>query len=243
VSARALFSSFLIALLLGSGVASTAAAAKAPVAKIALGAKQKKAAKKKHAAEKKKHAAKKKSTVKKAAKRSTGVRAPVAATSTVVAPAAPAQCANTELAPDAGDLELVRTAIVCLHNQARAQNGLRTLADNGALATAAAGHSNDMVARAYFDHSTPEGGTFDQRVLGAGYAAAGDGYSLGENLAWGTGQLATPAGLMASWMNSEHHRENVLKGDYRELGIGIALGTPTGAPGGATVTAEFGARG
>ena len=47
---------------------------------------------------------------------------------------------------------------------------------------------------------------------------------------------------MRSWMNSEHHRENILNGDYRELGLGIHLGTPTGSSEGVTITAEFGVR-
>jgi uncharacterized protein YkwD len=228
--ARALFSSFLLALILATTVAAVPAAAttKGPTAKIALGAKKKAAKKKK---------AKTKVVKRAAAKSSVTKRTPQPA-----APAAPAECANTDLAPDAGNLELIRAALVCLHNRARAQNGLVTLAPNTALAVAAARHSDDMVARGYFEHNTPEGGTFDRRVMAAGYAANGEGWNLGENLIWGTGELATPAGLMRSWMNSEHHRENILKAGYRELGFGIRLGTPTGAAGGITVTAEFGVR-
>ena len=230
MSVRALFSSFLLAVTLATMVAAGPAAAKTkgPTAKIAVGAKKK--------ATKKKAAKKKKKAVKRAAAKSS-VRAPQPA-----APAAPAACANTDLAPDAANLELIRAALICLHNQVRAQNGLVTLASNSALAAAAAGHSDDMVARGYFEHNTPEGGTFDQRVMAAGYAANGEGWNLGENLIWGTGELATPAGLMRSWMNSEHHRENILKADYRELGFGIHLGTPTGAAEGVTITAEFGVR-
>ena len=43
-------------------------------------------------------------------------------------------------------------------------------------------------------------------------------------------------------MASEHHRENILKADYRELGFGIHLGNPSGTGEGITVTAEFGVR-
>ena len=99
-----------------------------------------------------------------------------------------------------------------------------------------------MVARGYFDHNTPEGGTFDQRILAAGYAGDYDGWTLGENLIWSTGTLATPAALMQSWMNSPHHRDNIVNAGYRELGLGIHLGTPTGAADGITISAEFGAR-
>jgi uncharacterized protein YkwD len=241
VPVRALFSSFLLALILATTVAAGPAAAKTkgPTAKIALGAK-KKATTKKTAA--KKRAAKKLAAKKLAAKRAAAKVSAAPGAPQPAAPAAPAACANTDLAPDAANLELIRAALVCLHNLLRAQNGLVTLASNSALAAAAAAHSDDMVARGYFEHDTPEGGTFDQRVMAAGYAANGEGWDLGENLIWGTGELATPAGLMRSWMNSEHHRENILKAGYRELGFGIRLGNPTGTGEGVTVTAEFGVR-
>jgi uncharacterized protein YkwD len=158
-------------------------------------------------------------------------------------PATPAVCPNTGLTPDAGNLELIRGALNCLHDQIRSQHGLGTLADNAALDAAAAAHTDDMIARGYFDHATPDGGTFDQRILSAGYARPGDGWSLGENLIWADGALATPAALMNSWMNSEGHRENILNGTYRELGLAVRLGTPTGEAGGVTVSAEFGSRG
>jgi uncharacterized protein YkwD len=160
----------------------------------------------------------------------------------VATPATPAVCPNTGLAPDAGNLELIRGALACLHDQVRSRNGLGTLAENGALDAAAAAHTDDMLARGYFEHETPDGGTFDQRILSAGYARPGDGWSLGENLIWASGELATPAALMNSWMNSEGHRENILKSGYRDLGLAVRLGTPTGEPGGVTVSAEFGAR-
>jgi uncharacterized protein YkwD len=158
------------------------------------------------------------------------------------APAAPVQCANTDLVPDASNLELFRAALLCLHNQVRAQYHRGALKTNVKLAVAAAGHSTDMVARNYFDHATPDGGTFVDRILAAGYVKRNDGWSLGENLAWGTGELSTPAGLMRSWMASPGHRENILKASYRELGLGFQLGTPTGEASGLTVSAEFGAR-
>jgi uncharacterized protein YkwD len=160
----------------------------------------------------------------------------------LVVVAAPAVCANTGLVPDAGNLELIREALACLHDQTRAQNGLSVLTENGALESAAAAHTDDMIARGYFEHETPEGGTFDQRILAAGYARPGDGWSLGENLIWADGDLATPAALMNSWMNSEGHRENILKPGYRELGLAVRLGTPTGETVGVTVSAEFGVR-
>ena len=160
----------------------------------------------------------------------------------VVAPAAPVQCANTDVVPAADNLDVVRAALECLHNQVRAQNGLATLADNAALANAGLGHSGDMVAQHYFDHTTPAGVSFSDRILGAGYAPADGAWELGENLAWGTGSQSTPAGIMQAWLNSPEHRANILNGDYREIGLGIQLGTPTDPAQGVTVSAEFGVR-
>jgi uncharacterized protein YkwD len=42
-------------------------------------------------------------------------------------------------------------------------------------------------------------------------------------------------------MNSPEHRANILQRGYRELGVGVALGTPRpGLSGGATYTVDFG---
>ena len=45
-------------------------------------------------------------------------------------------------------------------------------------------------------------------------------------------------------MDSPGHRANILRRQFREIGIGIALGAPVGAGGlhGATYTADFGVR-
>ena len=225
---RTLFSSFLLALILLAATSTAADAhAKHPKAKIALVAK--------------KHKAKKKAKKRPAAKTSKIAKTPAPAPAPA-APAAPVACANTDLVPDAGNLELIRAALQCLHNQVRAQNGLGGLTDNGALDAAGLGHSADMVTRGYFDHFTPEGGTFVDRILAARYAGADDAWTLGENLAWGTGANATPAGLMNAWMNSPEHRANILKPAYRELGLGLQLGTPSGDSAGITVSAEFGSK-
>jgi uncharacterized protein YkwD len=152
------------------------------------------------------------------------------------------RCVNTDVVATPENLELIRDAVACLHNRTRAQKRLRVLAENEALAQAAAGHASDMVARGYFDHETPEGSYFDQRILATGYTRGANGYKVGENLIWASGGLATPAELMRSWLASAGHRANILKGAYRELGLGVAFGTPDGDAG-VTIAAEFGARG
>ena len=68
-------------------------------------------------------------------------------------------------APGGATVGLVREALDCLHDQVRSGRGLGTLAENTALDAAAVAHSDDMIARAYFDHDSPDGGTFDQIYL------------------------------------------------------------------------------
>ena len=152
------------------------------------------------------------------------------------------ECANANLMPTADNLDEIRAAVLCLHNQVRASKGLPALKDNAKLRKAAAGHSDDMVAEGYFDHTTPDGDTFVDRILSSRYAKQTDGWSLGENLAWGTGDLSTPAGVMNAWMSSAGHKANILKRNYREIGIGIRLGVPSDAGVGATFTADFGVK-
>jgi uncharacterized protein YkwD len=99
-----------------------------------------------------------------------------------------------------------------------------------------------MVSNSFFEHTTPAGTTFVDRIMRSRYVRRGDGWSLGENLAWGTGSLGTADGVMQAWMNSPGHRENVLRRSYREVGIGIVTGVPAGGAAGATYTLDFGAR-
>ena len=150
------------------------------------------------------------------------------------------ECQNTDLMPSSGNEAVIRAAILCLHNQIRAGRGLPALRENAKLRRAAVGHSNDMVDRGFFDHVSPGGTTMVDRIMASRYANRNVGWALGENLAWGTGSLATPGEIMKAWMNSPGHRANVVKRSYREIGIGIATGTPSAGGDGATYTADFG---
>jgi uncharacterized protein YkwD len=153
-----------------------------------------------------------------------------------------ADCPDADITPAAGNLEQVRAAVLCLHNEIRAGRGLPKLKENARLRKAAAKHSADMVEKGYFSHTSPGEQTFVDRILDAGYVRASEGWTLGENLAWGTGELATPAKLMDAWMASSGHRTTLLKRGYREVGFGVRLGVPTDDAVGVTVTADFGAK-
>ena len=92
--------------------------------------------------------------------------------------------------PTPETIEVVRAAILCLHNQIRAQNGPAAAQGQREAAQGRRRPLRAMVSQGYFDHTSPDGDTFVDRILGAGYAKRNDGWTLGENLAWGTGDLS-----------------------------------------------------
>lgn len=154
-------------------------------------------------------------------------------------------CQNTDVRPTAENLDQVRGAVLCLQNQERAGHGLAALRENPRLRVAASRHTDDMVQARFFEHTTPSGTTMVQRIRRAGYLSGTRAWSIGENLAWGTGPLATAAGIHAAWMRSPGHRANILRDQYREIGIGIRLGVPVQlsvSQLGATYTTDFGFR-
>lgn len=101
-------------------------------------------------------------------------------------------------------------------NASRTANGLTSLTLSTQLNNSAQAKANDMIAKNYWDHVTPDGTQpwyfFDQ----AGYAYT----AAGENLAYG---FDTSDGVTIGWMNSPSHRDNML-GNYTEVGYGIASG-------------------
>jgi uncharacterized protein YkwD len=150
-------------------------------------------------------------------------------------------CANATLMPSAANLATVAEATLCLLNGERADRGLATLRLNDRLQRAALGHGNDMVEHRYFAHEGRDGSQPAERIRAAGYLSAAGNWRIGENLAWGTGDLATPKAIMAAWMASAGHRANILQPAYREIGFGVLAGNPASPEdGGATFVTEFG---
>jgi uncharacterized protein YkwD len=153
-------------------------------------------------------------------------------------------CQNTELTPDVENIGLVRAAVLCLINRKRAENGESPLVSSPELEQAAEGHCQELIADDYFAHVSPSGETPVERIRLTGYIPnLGDGYVIGENLAWGTYQLSTPQAIVSAWIASPGHLANILEAQYRETGIGVTPAVPAslsgGAPG-ATYAQEFG---
>jgi uncharacterized protein YkwD len=125
--------------------------------------------------------------------------------------------------------------VLSLLNGIRAQHGLSLFAASTELRSAARSHSDDMLARDYFDHDSPTE-AWETRV-GRYLKSA----LVGEDIAWGTGSYGTPAGLVSQWMHSAPHRHIILMAGMHRVGLGISTGTFDGAPGAVMATADFAA--
>ena len=139
----------------------------------------------------------------------------------VAAPGALA-CANEDVA--ASDPAAV-AATLCLLNAQRSAHGLGALSESPVLDRAASAYAADMVDRRFFDHVSPGGGTMMDRIKAAGWSPPGS-WSAGENIAWGSGDYATPASTVDGWMHSAGHRANILNGAFGAIGLGVAEGAP-----------------
>lgn len=135
-----------------------------------------------------------------------------------------------------------RKSIKCLLNEERAKAGVPPASRSKKLQRAAQRHSDHMHNNGCFAHQCPTEPALDARLRGAGYLHSGlVRWSYAENIAWGTGSYGTPKSIVDAWMNSPPHRESMLNGSLRDVGVGVAKGTPSskGADGG-LYTLDFG---
>lgn len=130
----------------------------------------------------------------------------------------PEQEAWDEEAAPLHDLASVRAALLAAVNAARQAAGRPPLAADPRLDAAAQAHAEDMLARSYYSHESPEGGTPRTRVEAAGCRAE----LVAENIA---ARHLTPELAMAGWMSSADHRRNVLDPRFATMGAGVAVGT------------------
>jgi uncharacterized protein YkwD len=152
-----------------------------------------------------------------------------------------ADCAGADVVPAADNTPLAAQATLCLLNGERAAQGMGALAEAPGLTRPSIAYSNRMVAESFFAHESPDGGTLTDRLTAAGYIEPDGDWTVGENIAWGQGELSTPRSIVAAWMASPGHRANILTREYTEIGLGLTLGTPGDASWGATYTTDFGA--
>jgi uncharacterized protein YkwD len=104
-----------------------------------------------------------------------------------------------------------------LTNASRVVHGLGILTWDDQVRVTARKHSADMAENSYFSHTNPEGQSPFDRMAEDDIAFS----VAGENLAYGQfSSIFAHEGLM----NSLGHRENILKADFKLLGVGVAFG-------------------
>ncbi|MDA0564027.1 CAP domain-containing protein [Streptomonospora sp. S1-112] len=107
-------------------------------------------------------------------------------------------------------------AVVEIANDERADAGCDPLHVDPRLTAASQGHADDMAARDYMAHETPEGVGPQERAAEAGYQAWS-----GENVAAG---YSSAEAVMDGWMDSPGHRANILDCGNTEIGVGVTDG-------------------
>lgn len=112
--------------------------------------------------------------------------------------------------------------IISLTNQNRANSGLGGLSTNSQLTQAAQAKAQDMFAKNYWGHYSPDGTGPWYFITSAGYDYA----TAGENLAK---DFNTSEGVVNGWMNSPGHRDNILNTSYRDIGVAAVNGTLQGS--------------
>lgn len=83
---------------------------------------------------------------------------------------------------------------------------------NETLHEVAARHSNDMAARNYFDHRSPDGQTVRERVAAAHYKFT----LVGENLAGGDAHVGS---AVQGWVESPAHCQNLMDPRYADVAV------------------------
>ena len=104
----------------------------------------------------------------------------------------PARCPAAGARSQASYRSSTERIVFKLLNDIRRDHKLPPFTFSAALRSAAREHSSDMLARQYFEHDAPDE-TFDHRIRRHLNSTL-----VGENIAWGTGRYATPAGPRAS---------------------------------------------
>lgn len=123
--------------------------------------------------------------------------------------------------PNINTTKGIEEEVRALVNKERFKVGLKPLLMDWELQRVARTKACDMVQKNYFSHQSPTyGSPFDMMTrFGIQYRSAGENIASGQK---------TPAEVMESWMNSQGHRENILKSNFTHIGVGYCKGGPYG---------------
>ena len=134
-----------------------------------------------------------------------------------------------------GKNAITRENVLALMNEYRAEAGLRPLLLDDQLNLAAEDRMRHMEDNEYWSHESPDGLSPFLWILARSYNYS----AAAENLAAG---FETARFLVASWIESPGHRENILSPVYEDCGIAIIDGSTKGRATGKSIVVLFGAR-
>ncbi|WP_210492097.1 CAP domain-containing protein [Patulibacter sp. SYSU D01012] len=130
--------------------------------------------------------------------------------------ASAASCPDADSRPADVGVDRSVAALRCLVAYERAAVGLPAQPSDVRVRRAAQGHADDMRARIYFSHLTPEGLTPGARITAAGFSWS----AAAENIALGQ---PTPREAVKDWLASEGHCVNLLSPSYTVTGFGVSV--------------------
>lgn len=158
--------------------------------------------------------------------------------------ASSSSCAHADvLAVDEQTRRLAIGALRCLVDEVRVAAGLPPLRRSAQLERAAQRHVDDEARHVYLSHVNRRGQDLQARVIAARYPRRRRSFRSSETLSWGIGIDGTAIGLLDVLRNSAAHNRRVMRADFRELGVGLAVGLPVRRVGpGTTLSLIFGRR-
>jgi uncharacterized protein YkwD len=161
---------------------------------------------------------------------------------------AAAQSPSSLLAPESAcpgqsrtaDPESVQEAtMLCMHNYARRQAGLRRLRTAAKLTGAAERKAADIGRCHDYSHSACGRDPFHwERRMGYMRPCS----SAGENIDWNPAEFASVRETMLAWLSSSEHRRNILYAPFRDIGVGLVKGESVGLGDELIWVAQFGRR-
>ena len=118
---------------------------------------------------------------------------------------------------------VIASDIIDFTNSARHTNAVASVQENSLLDDAALAKAEDMASKGYFAHISPDGTLPWVWITSTGY----DYQNAGENLAV---RFSDSKDVVNAWMASPSHRDNILRSNYSEIGVGVAEGVYRGQP-------------
>ncbi|MBX3031386.1 MAG: hypothetical protein KF809_14660 [Chloroflexi bacterium] len=123
--------------------------------------------------------------------------------------------------PTSAELRAAESIVLKRINAQRKDRGLRAIRMDGRIQAVAQARSQDMVDRAYFSHTDPDGKLPWDHLKAAGIAY----YAAGEIIAAnGTNPIdAAAVRAVQQWMGSSGHKAQIVSTSFNYAGVGVAV--------------------